>query len=75
MALIGLAIEFDITADIVHDSKTAPELMDKLPNSDCIVTKVMIFNPLVSKYTRKIAIPAIPRKKNSKVSNEGTDWC
>ncbi|WP_170235922.1 hypothetical protein [Colwellia demingiae] len=34
----GLSIEFDITGDEIHDSKIAPEVVDKWLSSSYIVT-------------------------------------
>lgn len=72
----GLPVEFDITGGEVHDSKAAPELIDKLPCADYIIAdKGYDCEPLREQIKAKEAIPVIPRKKNSKVGNEDVDWC
>jgi transposase len=72
----GLPIEFYITGGEVHDSKATPTLIDMLPSSDYIIADRGYDSEALREQIRdKNVIPVIPRKKNSKVSNAGIDWC
>jgi transposase len=72
----GFPIEFTITGGEVHDSKEAPELIAKLPNSDYKIADRGYDSELLREQIRKQGgTPVIPRKKNSTVGNEDIDWC
>ena len=72
----GLPIEFTVTGGEVHDSKEAPELIAKLPDSDYkIADKGYDSEPLRKQIIKQGSTPIIPRKKNSTVGNEDIDWC
>ena len=72
----GLPIEFLITGGEVHDSKAAPELIDRLPASDYMIAdKGYDSEPLREQIRDKNVIPVIPRKCNSKIGNADMDWC
>jgi transposase len=71
----GLPIEFEITGGEVHDSKIAPELIDKLPVSDYMIADKGYDNEELRQIIRnKSSIPIIPRKINSKKGNFDIDW-
>jgi transposase len=72
----GLPIEFEITGGEVHDCKTAPKLIAKLPNADYVIAdKGYDSETLRKQIEEKGSIPMIPRKENSIVGNEDMDWC
>jgi len=72
----GLPIEFDLTGGEVHDSKAAPELIEKLPVSEhMIADKGYDSEDIREQIRKKASIPIIPRKKNSKIGNTDIDWC
>lgn len=72
----GFPIEFTITGGEVHDSKEAPELIAKLPNSDYKIADRGYDSELLREQIRKQGgTPVIPKKKNSTVGNEDIDWC
>ena len=72
----GLPILFEVTGGQVHDSKAAPDLIAQLPNSDYIVAdKGYDSEALRQQIFAKHAVPAIPRKGNSKTGNADMDWC
>ena len=71
----GLPIHFEITEGQVHDSQPAPGLIESLPKGGSVVAD----KAYSSDYLRWIIkdrneIPVIPRKSNSKVSNDDMDW-
>ena len=72
----GLPIGFDITGGEVHDSKAAPVLIEKLPETDyTIADKGYDSEFLRAKIREKGSIPIIPRKSNSRIGNDDMDWC
>ncbi len=72
----GLPIEFDITGGEIHDSKAAPELIDKLPISDYVIADKGYDSEAIREQIRdRNSQPVIPRKRNSKVGNADIDWC
>jgi len=72
----GLPIEFDITGGEVHDSKAAPELIDKLPKTDYVIADKGYDSEAIREQIRdRNSRPIIPRKRNSKVGNADIDWC
>jgi len=72
----GLPLEFDITGGEVHDSKAAPELIDKLPKSDYVIADKGYDSEAIREQIRdRHSIPVIPRKQNSRVGNADIDWC
>lgn len=72
----GFPIEFIITGGEVHDSKIAPDLIEKLPIADyTIADKGYDSEEIRESIRKKSSIPVIPRKKNSKTGNADIDWC
>ena len=72
----GFPIDFYITQGQVHDSKAAPELINKLPDAECFIADRGYDSELIREQIRaRNAIPVIPRKRNSKVGNADMDWC
>ena len=72
----GLPIEFTLSGGEVHDSKAAPELLDKLPSADYIIAdRGYDSEQLREQIKAKESVPVIPRKKNSKIGNKEVDWC
>ena len=72
----GLPIEFDLTGGEVHDSKAAPDLIEKLPVSEYMIAdKGYDSEDIREQIRKKSSIPIIPRKKNSKTGNADIDWC
>ena len=72
----GLPIEFTLTGGEVHDSKAAPDLINRLPDSDYVIADKGYDSESIRELIRnKNAIPVIPRKQNSKVGNADMDWC
>ena len=72
---MGNPIDFLITGGQVHDVKTAPELIERLPKSDFVIAdKGYDSDSLRDQIREKGAIPVIPKKKNSKIGNKDFDW-
>lgn len=72
----GLPIDFELTGGEVHDCKAAPDLLDKLPETDFTVAdKGYDSDEVREKIREKNSVPVIPRKKNSKTGNRDIDWC
>ncbi len=72
----GLPIDFEITGGEVHDCKTAPLLIDRLPVAQAVVAdKGYDSDTLREQIRTKGAIPVIPKKRNSTKGNEEMDWC
>jgi len=72
----GFPIEFDITGGEVHDSKKAPDLIEKMPVTEfTIADKGYDSEELRKQIMEKGSIPVIPRKSNSKIGNVTMDWC
>ena len=72
---MGLPIDFEITGGEVHDVKTAPTLVAKLPRSDYVIADRGYDSEDLRKQIKdKKSIPIIPRKKNSKTGNDDIDW-
>ena len=72
----GFPIEFTITGGEVHDSNEAPELIEKLPDSDYKIADKGYDSEKIREQIRdQNSIPIIPRKKNSLVGNYDIDWC
>jgi IS5 family transposase len=60
----------------VHDCKEAPQLVAELPDASYVVAdKGYDSEGGRTQIREKGAIPVIPRKSNSKVGNDGMDWC
>ena len=60
----------------VHDSRTAPELIARLPDADFVVAdKGYDSEPIRELVRKKNGKPVIPRKSNSKIGNADIDWC
>lgn len=60
----------------MHDCKTAPLLIDRLPVAKAAVAdKGYDSDALREQIRAKGAIPVIPRKRNSTKGNEDMDWC
>ena len=71
----GFPIDFEITGGEVHDCKVAPEFFGKLPHADCMIADKGYDSEEVRNIVRaKSSIPVIPRKNNSKKSNDEMDW-
>ena len=72
----GLPIDFEITGGEVHDCKTAPELVARIPLATAIIAdKGYDSEKLRAQITAKGAKAVIPRRSNSKKGNEEMDWC
>jgi len=72
----GLPLDFVITGGEVHDSKVAPELIEKLPVTEyTIADKGYDSEYLRARIREKNSTPMIPRKENSVVGNADMDWC
>jgi len=72
----GLPIKFDITGGEIHDSKAAPELIDKLPKSDYVIADKGYDSEAIREQIRdRDSQPVIPRKRNSRTGNADIDWC
>jgi transposase len=72
----GLPIEFELTGGEVHDCKTAPEFIEKLPTAEYMIAdKGYDSEELRELIRNKGSIPMIPRKSNSKTGNIDMDWC
>ena len=72
----GLPIHFEITGGEVHDCKIAPQLVVELKEVEFIVGDKGYDSELLrAQITEQGAVPIIPRKMNSKIGNEGMDWC
>lgn len=71
----GLPIDFKITDGEVHDSKIAPEFIDKVPQSDYVIADKGYDDEKLRKMIREnLSIPIIPRKSNSKTGNFDINW-
>ena len=72
----GLPIEFELTGGQVHDVKTAPTLVEMLPDlENFIADKGYDSEDLREKIEKTGASSNIPRKSNSKIGNAHMDWC
>jgi transposase len=72
----GLPIELELTRGQVHDVKTAPTMVDMLPDlENFIADKGYDSDELREKIEQTGAISNIPRKSNSKTGNGHMDWC
>lgn len=72
----GFPLCFDITGGEVHDCKQAPDLIDKMPVTDCVIgDKGYDSEALREKIEDNNSHAIIPRKSNSKKGNEDMDWC
>lgn len=72
----GLPIEFELTGGEVHDCTAAPDLIDKLADSEAIVAdKGYDSERIRTQITNKGSKPVIPRKINSLIGNDNMDWC
>jgi transposase len=72
----GLPIHFEITGGQVHDCKIAPQLVAELKALEFIVgDKGCDSEPLRRQISEQGSTPFIPRKENSEIGNEDTDWC
>lgn len=69
----GLSLDFVITGGEVHDSKVAPELIEKLPVTEYTIADKGYDS--AARIREKNSIPMIPRKGNSVVGNSDMDWC
>lgn len=67
----GLPLDFEITGGEVHDCNVAPEFIEKLPVAD----KGYDSEEVRDAIRKKSSIPVIPRKSNSKIGNDGINWC
>lgn len=71
----GLPIDFEITGGEVHDCKVAPEFIEKLPAAEFTVAdKGYDSEEVRDAIRKKLSIPVIPRKSNSKIGNADIDW-
>jgi transposase len=72
----GLPIEFELSGGEVHDCKMAPELIERLPDSEAIVAdKGYDSDEIRCCIEDKGAKPVIPRRRNSTKGNADMDWC
>jgi transposase len=72
----GLPIDFEITGGEVHDCKSAPELIAKLPTADFTIADKGYDSEEVREVIReKSSTPMIPRRCNSTIGNHDMDWC
>lgn len=72
----GLPLEFVITGGEVHDCKIAPVLLAQLPLANHVIAdKAYDSDDFRKQIEETEAMAVIPRKNNSKVGNDGLDWC
>jgi transposase len=71
----GLPIYFEIVEGQEHDSKSAPELIEKLPPAAEIIADKGFDSEEIREAIREHgAKPVIPRRSNSKKGNDDMDW-
>jgi transposase len=71
----GLPIGFDIVEGQEHDSKSAPDLIEKLPLAGEVIGDKGFDSDEVREVIRQRgAKPVIPRRSNSKKGNDDMDW-
>jgi transposase len=71
----GFPLNFEITGGEVHDSKAAPELIEKMPVTECVIgDKGYDSEALRRQIEERGSRPIIARKSNSRQGNDDVDW-
>ena len=71
----GLPIVFHITGGEIHDCTAAPALIEELLAADTIIADKGYDSERIREQIKEHKIESvIPRKRNSKIGNDGLDW-
>ena len=72
----GLPVHFELSGGQVHDLSRAQELLEGAPLSEQVIAdKGYDSEALRASLKARGSLAVIPRRKRSRIGNEGMDWC